>query len=172
MRLCLALLPLLAAIAACDAPPQKNAATPPVASIEAPLPGPLKPGAGGLTLSEQCERAAGEIFRRDWREGTVTVAEGFLKAAFLSHYNARRNTCFYLLTVGQCVHPNGEPGALSRKLFDLHTGELYGELAGNTCRVDGYYCASGGEWEVLVEPYMEVSRDAVGVELSCLRSQP
>ena len=92
-------------------------------------------------------------------------------ADFTSHYNAKLDTCFYLLTVSQSTHgtePSGAKASTVRKmLFDINERELYGEYLGPvtfesptvsfpaTCSVAGIYCASSREWDVLVEPYME-----------------
>ena len=83
-----------------------------------------------------------------------------MAAEFRNHYNAKLDTCFYLLTLVTS-------GSRKKMLFDVNGGELYGEYLGpaeftspvaerpKTCRVESFYCASGREWEVLVEPYMQ-----------------
>lgn len=110
--------------------------------------------------SEQCGIKSRAQFARDWKDGTEITAEGKTTAEFTNHYNAKLNTCFYLLSVAS-------PGTLKRMLFDINGGELYGEFLGpavvespatgrpKACRMESFYCASGGEWEVLVRPYME-----------------
>ena len=158
MRCWCALLTLLGALAACDAPPR-------VEKPE-PLKAPEKPAAAPLSRqqaderSAQCAKASREQFQRAWKDGKENTVDGPLTAEFTNHYNAKLNTCFYLLTVASA-------GTLKRMLFDVNGGELYGEYLGpaiiespaasrpKTCRVESLYCASGGEWEVLVRPYME-----------------
>lgn len=113
-------------------------------------------------LSEHCGRKTREQFRRDWKDGD---------ARFDSHYNAKLNTCFYLLTVNHSAHGNGQGSAsastLRMMLFDISGGEQYGEYSGPAaaespsvgvpaaCRIEAMYCASSREWEVLLRPYME-----------------
>jgi len=143
---------------ACDAPPRTETPVPQVAQSKAPAPS--KPAPGALTSPEQCGKASRAIFQRDWKEGTVNSADGTLKADYRHHYNAGRSTCFYLLTLAST-------GTIRKMLFDVDGGELYGEYLGpaivesplvskpKACRVESLYCASDGEWEVLVRPYME-----------------
>ena len=84
-----------------------------------------------------------------------------MTAEFTNHYNAKLDACFYLVTVKQST------GTLRKLLFDINERELYGEYLGpatyespaaslpKACRVAGFYCASGREWDVLVKSYME-----------------
>jgi hypothetical protein len=154
----LVLLALLAAVSACDAPQRNSEALPPKT--------PARDAARTLTkqqlgeLSARCAKMSREQFRRAWRDGTEITAEGKTTAEFASHYNAKLKTCFYLLSVASA-------GSLRKMLFDINGGEQYGEYQGpadfdspmagrpKACRVENLYCASGGEWLVLVAPYME-----------------
>jgi hypothetical protein len=147
----LALFILLGLVSACNAPQQNTVAVQPKAPAKV-APAPSKERIADLT--EQCGKKAREEFGRGWKEDTK-------KVEFASHYNAKLNTCFYLLTVS---HPTG---TLGRSLFDMNGGEQYGEYLGPavdespatkqpaSCRVEGIYCASRREWEVLVGPFME-----------------
>jgi hypothetical protein len=140
-------LAMLGALAACDAPPPGRAPVPPAQPPSQAAPAQSREQL--RALGERCGGKAREQFRRDWKDGG---------ARFDSHYNAKLNTCFYLLTVG---HPaNG--GTVRITLFDIDGGEQYGEYSGAAaaespaaCRVEAMYCASGREWEVLLRPYME-----------------
>jgi hypothetical protein len=143
---------------ACDVPTRDKVAAPP--------PPPLEKAEVPLSKQEiaenssQCGSKSRAQFTRDWKDGTEVTAEGRTRAEFASHYNVKLNTCFYLLTVAS-------PGTLKRMLFDIGSGEQYGEFLGpavvespaaerpKACRLGGFYCASAGEWEVLVRPYME-----------------
>lgn len=153
----LALLTLLGAACACDAPPRdKEPAQPPVPGIAAPIP--LSKQEAGA-LAEQCGKMSLEQFHRARKDGIENTPEGKATAEFSHHYNAHLNVCFYLLTVSS-------PGTLRKMLFDINGGELYGEYLGpatidspaaarpKTCRIESFYCASGREWDVLAEPYM------------------
>ena len=153
----LARLTLFAALAARDPRPPVEQAAPPRAE-EKPVPAPLSKKQAG-ELSAQCGKSALEQFRRGWKNGTEVTEEGKTTARYASHYNAKLKTCFYFLTVAS-------PGTLKKMLFDVNGGELYGEYLGSTvvespvgrpksCRMESFYCASGGEWDVLVRPYME-----------------
>jgi hypothetical protein len=149
----LTLLMLLGAVSACDAPPGKQPVQPAVQEKKAPEPSTQQVE----ELSVQCEKKSRDQFRRDWQDGTP---DGRTTAEFASHYNVKRNTCFYLLTVASA-------GTHRQMLFDINDGEQYGEYLGpaaagspatglpTTCRIEGMYCASRREWGVLVGPYME-----------------
>ena len=154
----LALLMLLGAVSACDAPQRNKEPAPPKAQEKKTAP--------SLSMqqlyerSEQCGKLSREQFRRAWKDGAVETEDGRVAAEFTSHYNEKLNTCFYLLTVTST-------STLKKMLFDVNGGELYGEFQGPTavespaasrpkaCRVESFYCASWREWEVLIESYME-----------------
>ena len=154
----LVLLALLAAVSACDAPQRNGEAMPPKPPAQVAAKAPTKQQLG--ELSARCAKMSREQFRRAWRDGTEITAEGRTTAEFASHYNAKLKTCFYLLSVASA-------GSLKKMLFDINGGEQYGEYQGpadfdspmadrpKACRVESLYCASGGEWQVLVAPYME-----------------
>jgi hypothetical protein len=160
MRRRLVVLALLGALSACDAPPREKEPAAPAAQDKVPV-FPLSK-TQVEKLSVQCREASGRQFRRDWKDGSVDTAGGRVTAEFATHFNARLNTCFYLLTVSR---PAGH--ARDRMLFDINGGELYGEYLGpatsgspaagmpTACRVESMYCASEREWEVLVVPYLE-----------------
>jgi hypothetical protein len=140
-----ALCALACLVSACDRPPAPVEAPQPVVQERAePVPSPKQIA----DRSEQCRQKSSEAFRRSRKDPEKGAA------AFTSHYNARMNSCFYLVTVDN-------PGEQSRTLYDLSEGELYGEFLGpaegepKTCRLIAFYCASGREWDVLVRPYME-----------------
>ena len=153
----LALLTLLAALSACDAPPRVEGPAPPKPA-EIPAAAPLSKQQAG-ELSAQCAKLSREQFQHAWKDGREKTAEGPLTAEFANHYNTKLNICFYLLTVSS-------PGTLKKMLFDINGGELYGEFLGpaiaespaagrpKTCRIESLYCASAREWDVLAEPYM------------------
>ncbi len=154
MRCRLAMLTLLAAVSACDPSPRGKAAVQPSAREKEAVPALSKQQVE--ELSEQCGKTSRDQFRRDWKDGVAPAADGQMTAGFSNHYNAKLNTCFYLLTVKQSTN-----SALKIMLFDINDGEQYGEYLGpaaglpRICRIEGMYCASEREWEVLVRPYME-----------------
>jgi hypothetical protein len=161
----LALLTLLGSVCACNAPPQ---ALPP-----ASVPAEMKPA---IVLSsqqiqaraEKCAKDTRERFRKDSSQG-VADAKGSVE--FAQHYSTKLDTCFLLLTASSPENPGGEfgtsPALVVRKLIDVNENELYGEYLGppadapsprrvpDTCEVMSMYCASGGEWAVLVQNFME-----------------
>ncbi len=157
MRCRLALLMLLGTVSACDSPPQATPPAPP--SPEAAPPAALSE-ARVRELSERCERKAREGFRRDRKDGAATSVQGRTSAEFAHHYNAKLDTCFYLLTVASS-------GTLQKTLIDIDENEVYGEYLGpaadesppartpDRCRVVSLYCASEREWEALVGAFME-----------------
>jgi len=141
----LALLTLLGTVCACDAPPPGKVAVLPAVQDKGTAAAPSQQQVH--ELSEQCAQKSRDQFRRDWKDGG---------ASFSHHYNAKRATCFYLLTIHHST------GTHSIMFFDIATGELYGEYLGPesgespaTCRIESLYCASRREWEVLIQPYME-----------------
>lgn len=148
---------LAVVVSACDAPPRVEEPAPP-APREKQAAAPLSKQQADK-LSAQCATMSREQFRRAWKDGTEDTVEGKLSAEFTSHYNAKLNTCFYLLTVSSTA-------TLKKMLFDINGGELYGEYQGpassespmavrpKACRMESFYCASGREWDVLVEAYM------------------
>ena len=168
MRRRLALLTLLGALCACDAPPRDTKPAQPVARDKAPAA--VLSKAQLDERSAQCEQMSRDRFRRDWQEGTAKTAEGQMTAAFASHYNAKLDACFYLLTLGQSTNAADQGGAAAgtvrKMLFDIDTAELYGEYLGPaaegspadgfpaTCRLEALHCGSRREWEVLLERYM------------------
>jgi hypothetical protein len=154
----LALSTLLVAVAACDAPQREKESIPlPVQEKVAAIP--LSEQQAG-ERSEQCEKMSREQFRRGWGDGVVNSDAGQTTAEFRNHYNAKLDTCFYLLTVVSA-------DTRKKMLFDINGGEQYGEYLGpanfespaaerpRACRVENFYCASGREWDVLAGPYME-----------------
>jgi hypothetical protein len=158
MRCRLALLTLLAAVSACDAPPRSAEPLAAKAPVQEPAKALSQQRVG--ELSQQCAKMSRDQFRRALKDGIEKSGDEKLTAQFTNHYNANLDTCFYLLTVASA-------GTLKKMLFDVNGGELYGEYLGpaiiespaasrpKACRVESLYCASGGEWEVLVRPYME-----------------
>jgi hypothetical protein len=165
----LALLTMLGAVSACDPPPPAEPPTAPTAKFQEEAPALSKQRVH--ELSEQCTTRSRDQFRRDWKSGVVSTPEGQMTADFVNHYNAKLNTCFYLLTVMHSADSSGQAGpsggAVSIKLFDIGDGEQYGEYLGpadggsltaglpTACRIESMYCASRREWEVLLGSFME-----------------
>jgi len=142
------------------------------APVAQELPAATKPTAEALAAAAaKCARKSAEEFRRAWGEGTVSSETWTEAAAYASHYNARMETCFYLLTIARrqpsTVQGAGAPLLTRKMLFDVNEGELYGEYRGPetggapgselpaTCRVVGLYCASRREWDRLADAFME-----------------
>lgn len=165
----LALLTLLGALCACDAPPRDAATGQPATRHDERAAVLSKEQV--RARSEQCEKKTRDRFRRDWKDGSAQTADGRTAAEFTNHYNAKLDTCFYLLTVSHSANHGGQgsapAGILGRKLFDIDTAELYGEYLGPaadgspadgfpaTCRLEALHCGSRREWEVLLERYMQ-----------------
>ena len=72
MRYRHALLTLLGAVCACDAPPQGKETMQPLAWEKAPAIAPSKQRAG--ELSEQCRKMSRDQFRLAWKEGSISTA--------------------------------------------------------------------------------------------------
>ncbi|HEY8069155.1 MAG TPA: hypothetical protein VIF38_09725 [Burkholderiales bacterium] len=154
----MALLALLGMASACNAPPDSEPAQPAAPQLETP---PALSKERIAELTGQCEKKSREQFRRDWKDGGAPAQDGQAAADFASHYNAKLDTCFYLLTVKRSAD------AVNLMLFDINDGEQYGEYLGPpdagspqtgmpaTCRIESMYCASRREWEVLASSFME-----------------
>jgi hypothetical protein len=79
--------------------------------------------------------------------------------------------CFYLLTVRRFPNQGGQgdasAGTLRKILSEINDDEQYGVYLGPAtsgspkdsvpaeCRMGGFFCSSEGEWNVLVEHYMQ-----------------
>jgi hypothetical protein len=165
----LALLTLLGALCACDAPPRDAKPMQPLARDRERAAVPSKEQV--RERSGQCAKRSRDRFRRDWKDGSAETADGRMTADFTNHYNAKLGACFYLLTVSHAANDNGQVGAsagtVRKMLFDIDTAELYGEYLGpatdgsptdafpTTCRMESLHCGSGREWEALLERYIQ-----------------
>jgi hypothetical protein len=165
----LAAFSLAVALAACrpSAPAPEQVAVPAMAAEAAPL----FTADQVRERSERCAKVTGDQFRRDWKESGAPTPAGTTTADFASHYNARLDTCFYLLTVRHFPDAGGQDGrpaeTLSKFLVDIKYDEQYGVFMGpasvdsprgrlpNQCRIDAMFCASEGEWNVLARAYMQ-----------------
>ena len=165
----LAAFSLLGAVAACHPPVPETIPVPAIAM--ATESGPVLSAEQVRERSELCAKASAARFRRDWKESGVSSPSGTTSADFASHYNAKMNLCFYLLTVRHLTAAVGEAGApsgmLRKILLDFGGEEHYGEYVGPViagspsarftvrCKIEAMYCASEGEWNILARPYME-----------------
>lgn len=157
----LTLLLLLGMLTACNPAPEVTP-PPPVAEHRPPA----MPALQARALSARCATVTGERFRREWRDGSFATEDGMLSAGFESHYNARMNLCFYLLTVRHVTVGGEAEDSVHKALFALSDEETYGEFIGlarvvsvrdaqpRRCKLDELYCSSEGEWNVLAAQYM------------------
>lgn len=153
---------LLGAVAACQAPVAEEVPVTPM-TIEA---APIASSTQVRERAELCAKATTDRFRRDWK---ARASDGMTSAEFLSHYNAKANVCFYLVTVRVFAIGEGGAGAgrLTKVLFDFGGEEKYGEFVGPAfpgspadrfsarCKVDELFCSSEAEWDRLARYYME-----------------
>ena len=163
----LAALFLLGAVAACHPPAPELIAVAALAAEAAPVATPVQV----RERSELCAKASADRFRSDWKESGVPAPDGTTTADFVSHYNARLNICFYLLTVRQFTVTEGEGwatwGTLRKVLFDFGADEQYGEYLGPAiqssrsdrvaarCKIEELFCFSEAEWNTLAGSYMK-----------------
>ena len=166
------LLAMVAAVLLLDRRPASRFETPNAPAVQE------KSGVPRLSVAQlrqavdRCTQKAGTEFRRAWDQGTVSTDAWSETADYASHYNARLDVCFYLVTVVRHL-PASETVMLVRQmLFDVNDGELYGEYRGpeaggapgaqlpDVCRMTGFYCASRREWDVLAEAFMEPKADS------------
>jgi hypothetical protein len=165
----LAAFSLMGALAACHPPAPEATPVPAVAVVAAPV----LTAAQVRERAERCAQASGERFRRESRDIVPAggTAAGTTTAEFASHYNAKLNVCFYLLTVRHLTVADGEvvapAGTLRKVLFDFGAGEQYGEYVGPVvpgspwdrfiarCKIEELFCFSEAEWNTIARSYME-----------------
>jgi hypothetical protein len=145
-------LALIAALAACDAPPPAADTRPRAVPQKAAA---ALSNAQSRERSEECGKLSRATFQREWKDAAATPGEAPARVDFTNHYNAKLDACFYLLTVSHSAE------RFRKLLFEVNEREPYGEYASAvpgsplTCRVEHLYCGSSGEWDVLAAPYME-----------------
>lgn len=120
------------------------------------------PDAVQYELQERCGRHAAETFRRERKTNLVKDKDGQTLANYRSHYSPKLNKCFYLeMSNHWAPGKTNQPPTDLLRLYDLHENKEYGTYfdgGGGTllnCVVVGKKCASKGEWERLIAPYME-----------------
>jgi hypothetical protein len=113
--------------------------------------------------NKQCESKAREIFRQVWGDGILEdpIDRNYVSASYKSHFNARLNKCFYLLSTTTVSRTNQRNFALiSETLTDLGESRVFANFRGGYklftyCNVDDEPCSSQAEFEKLIKHYME-----------------
>jgi hypothetical protein len=91
----------------------------------------------------------------------VSDDNGITTAIHSSHYNAKLNRCFYLVTATTISRKPAEGISTVQNLFDANENKEFGIFAGNNrdafviCSMLGRNCNSRAEWDALVMQYME-----------------
>lgn len=165
----LAAFSLMGALAACHPPaPEKGPLPVQVMAVEA---APVVSAREIRERSERCAKASSERFHRESKQSGAPLAGWTTAADFASHYNAKMNVCFYLLTVRHYTITEGEfvalSGTLRKVLYDFGTEEQYGEYLGPAvagtpwkrldakCKIEELFCFSEDEWNTIARTYME-----------------
>ena len=116
-------------------------------------------------LSERCGKNVGSGFKEEFgKEGAYSDKGEHGIRSYNSHYNAKLNKCFILMT----DENYGKNGNLLKMLWDINENKEYGQHISvkdkdssmfptriGACYVLEKYCNSQKEWDSLVKPYME-----------------
>ena len=117
-----------------------------------------EPDKAQYELQERCGRRAGEVFKHDWPQPTVTDKNGVTVGNYVNHYNARLNKCFYLEVVTVASSDKAVGPSHIQRLFDINEnrelGTFYQSDKSVGCDILGKHCSSIDEWGRLIRPYM------------------
>lgn len=115
-------------------------------------------------LKERCGKTCSERFKEEYgKEGPYSYEGNKGLIAYSSHYNAKLNKCFILITDARY----SDEGYQSDVLWDIIENKVYGDyfafrrdkksfnMTITKCGVLGVSCKSKREWDTLVKPYME-----------------
>jgi hypothetical protein len=118
-------------------------------------------------LRKDCGKTCAQRFKEEFgKEGLYSSGkEEHGARSYASHYNAKLNKCFILITDR---HFGGTTPGLIMMLWDINENMQYGEMVvldgetpnpsdrkGFFCNVLKKRCYSEQEWDALVKPYME-----------------
>jgi len=113
-------------------------------------------------LQERCGNKADKWFKAEFGNGIKSDKDGLFISNYQNHYNIKLNKCLITLTFTTLPKDKNKNSIVSKQLFDINENKEYGSYAASTgivkpiqCIVDGKYCNSEGEWDVLVKPFME-----------------
>ncbi len=116
-------------------------------------------------LSERCGKTCAQRYKEEVGKEGVYSDKGEQGArSYNSHYNAKLNKCFILMT----DESYGHNGSLLKMLWDINENKEYGNIFLSMdkdssifptrvlgCYVSEKRCNSQIEWDTLVKPYME-----------------
>ncbi len=134
-------------------------------------------------LRERCGSYCTDFFHKTYREKMRNQSENFTtQSDYTSHYNRKMNRCYMLVKSKSTSVKNIGSVVLSEHLVDAHENHILGAftmsvrdsftdieknrtlgeatLSGrehilSECRLLDTRCKSRGEWEKLIQPYME-----------------
>jgi hypothetical protein len=123
------------------------------------------PDKGQYELQERCSNRVQKIFANDWPSGSSDNSMGYTQ--YQSHYNAKLNKCFVLITIRSYDKPSSD----LKTLLDVFSNKEYGQylvVRGKndfppTCYVGDKICNSEGEWDAMADVYMK--EDGTGYNL-------
>ncbi|HXY05539.1 MAG TPA: hypothetical protein VEI05_03250 [Burkholderiaceae bacterium] len=113
-------------------------------------------------LAQQCFESVAKLYRDSWPDGVTD--DGTSKVRFESHYNSQLGECLYLETVSGLTRSPALDRILPRtrqRLRDVDENRTLGkfdrwdDMAPITCWVQGQECGSAGEWQQLIDPYLQ-----------------
>jgi hypothetical protein len=115
-------------------------------------------------VREKCGRDARDWFQHFFDDGQSHTKD-FSSSNYTNHYNVKLNRCFALVTTFSVLHDEKTKKSKSaddRHLVDIAENNDIGTyfkfsdtLAPMQCAFGERRCASQGEWEAAVAPYME-----------------
>jgi hypothetical protein len=116
-------------------------------------------------LREKCGRDTREWFKHFYGDGSSRTTDGESHSSYTNHYNERLNRCYALLaSTGFIRDSKTHKVRMSddRTLVDVSENRDLGNYfkfsdmdRSMACNIGDKNCASRGEWEGLVAPYME-----------------
>lgn len=113
-------------------------------------------------LQEKCANKSMEWFKGEFGNGFKSEKDGQWLYNYQNHYNKKFNKCFVVLHMTHLPKGNDKTGTYMKDLIDVNENKGYGSYFGSIgamkpgqCEVQGKYCSSEGEWDLLVKPYME-----------------
>ena len=121
-----------------------------------------EPNKAQYELQERCGKRAAEVFKNEYTT-VQNTDEGQTLINYRNHYSATFNKCFFLeMSSVFATRANPKYTAQMFRLFDLNENKEYGSFYQRSdsdtpmeCTVLGKLCHSQGEWEALINRYME-----------------
>jgi len=110
-----------------------------------------------LTAREKaCADTASGWFKENWPDGKASTHNSESTASYTSHYHAKRDTCFMLVTVDELEYwVYGKMHTTKKQIIDVHAKQAFATYMETNsrqtfCIVEGRHCKTQAQWDVLV----------------------